>query len=634
MPRTTTAPDRDHVEGRILEALDPAPGGGRAYRIRIIAYGDSRNGRRYPEALLRQAAGLYEGARVFDGHRTDDELRSSATRGLLGYVDQVTAEADGLHGRLNLLPSAQRAAEALDATLTGQDAGRPALVGFSHDVLAHFEPIVESGRRILGATRIVAVNSADLVCDPAAGGAVRAVAGGVDPDDPDDDPLLIHDGRTARGRAVVVAECAARGLPTEAAKAIGDALPHRFSEAQLTHLIDVAWSARADAERVTLTPTVPTVHVTQEARDRKIAALDAMLMTGPDRPSVAYRSLRHAWADITGARVDFLGEDENRRILRDTMGGSGYDSGLRSTESLTATSWDQIFGDSITRRMIAEYGSANLQSWKLVVSSVSYGVDFRTQRRERVGGYGVLPTVGQGQPYQPLTSPTDEEATYAITKRGGTEDLTLEMVANDDLQAIRNIPVKLGRAAAITLYRFIWDIFPTNAATTYDSTALFHANHGNTDNPALLGQSTLSNGRRKMRQQAAYGDATDVLSTVPRYIVVPSSLEEIAFQLCTSAVAIPATPAGPSDTPNLHQGLEPIVIDYYSDQNDWYLVADPRMCPTIEIGFYASSDAPELFTQADPTNGSMFNNDTVIWKVRHIYSGTALDHRGFYRGAN
>lgn len=121
---------------------------------------------------------------------------------------------------------------------------------------------------------------------------------------------------------------------------------------------------------------------------------------------------------------------------------------------------------------------------------------------------------------------------------------------------------------------------------------------------------------------------------MPRYLIVPSDLEEIAFQLCTSVVAVPATPAGPSDTPNIHRGMEPITVDYYSDTNDWYLAADPMQTPTIEIGFYSSQDAPELFTQADNTVGSMFDADKMSLKIRHIYSGTVIDHRGFYRGAN
>jgi hypothetical protein len=137
-----------------------------------------------------------------------------------------------------------------------------------------------------------------------------------------------------------------------------------------------------------------------------------------------------------------------------------------------------------------------------------------------------------------------------------------------------------------------------------------------------------------MLDQAAYGDSKDILSLVPKFLVVPTALEEIAFQLCTSAVAIPSTPAGPTDTPNIHQGTIPIRIDYYTDANDWYLVADPNMCPTIEIGFYQGREVPELFTQADQTVGSMFDADKMTWKIRHIYSGTVLDYRGFYRGAN
>ena len=266
------------------------------------------------------------------------------------------------------------------------------------------------------------------------------------------------------------------------------------------------------------------------------------------------------------------------------------------------------------------------------MSSTPPIADFRTQRIDRVGGYGVLPVVAEGAPYQPLTSPGNEEVTYAIEKKGGTEDITLEMIANDDVRAIASIPRKLGLAAARTLYKFVWDIL-TSTANVYDGHQLFDsANHANTDTGAALSQSTLSTARRKMRKQAAFGDSVDVLSTTPRYLVVPSELEEIAFQLCTSAVAIPSTPAGPTDTPNIHQGLQPIVIDYYTDPNDWFTIADPAMIPTIEVGFYQGRQEPELFTQADPTVGSVFNSDTLTYKIRHIYKGAVLDYRGFYRG--
>jgi phage major head subunit gpT-like protein len=139
--------------------------------------------------------------------------------------------------------------------------------------------------------------------------------------------------------------------------------------------------------------------------------------------------------------------------------------------------------------------------------------------------------------------------------------------------------------------------------------------------------------RAAMRQQTAYGDTKDVLSIVPQTLIVPSSLEELAWQLATSLVALPSgAPVGAAtDIPNIHSRMnEPIVVDYYSDQNDWYVVATRTMVPTIEVGFYNGRQDPELFTQSDPTVGSMFDADKVTYKIRHIY-GAVLDHRGFYR---
>jgi hypothetical protein len=115
-------------------------------------------------------------------------------------------------------------------------------------------------------------------------------------------------------------------------------------------------------------------------------------------------------------------------------------------------------------------------------------------------------------------------------------------------------------------------------------------------------------------------------------LIVPTDLEELAWQLCMSAVAIPGTGNDPADRPNLHQGLEPIVIDYWSDSNDWFLACDPQMCPTIEVGFYQGREEPEIFTQSDPNVGSMYDADKVTYKIRHAYNGAVVEHRGVQRG--
>lgn len=447
----------------------------------------------------------------------------------------------------------------------------------------------------------------------------------------------LHDRSSLIGRQLVSMAVRGAGIDERLTEAVAKRLPEKFTEATLIQHVESFKGLQAELERANLQPTVPAGGgVVKDGLERKVEALDKMF-TGE---AGGYRSLKEAYCDITGERPKFLDtEDFNRKVLRESLGAGmmPFDSAMRSTESIDTSSWGEILGDSITRRVVAEHARPNLQVWRQLVSNIFSVPDFRTQRITRLGGYGVLPAVNQGAPYQPLTSPTDEESTYAVTKRGGTEDLTLETITNDDLRQVQLIPKKLGLAAGQTLYRFVFDLLASNPTLTYDSVALFAAGHANTDTSAALAQATLSAGRKKMRKQASYGDSSDILSIVPKYLLVPSDLEELAFQLCTSAVALgvnagSAAGANVSNIPNIHQGLEPIVVDYWSDTNDWFLEADPAMHPTIEIGFLQGRQDPELFVQNDENVGSVFTADKITYKIRHIYSGTVLDHRGFYRG--
>ena len=76
---------------------------------------------------------------------------------------------------------------------------------------------------------------------------------------------------------------------------------------------------------------------------------------------------------------------------------------------------------------------------------------------------------------------------------------------------------------------------------------------------------------------------------------------------------------------------EVIVVPYWTDANDWAAVADPRRIPTIEVGFFGGQENPELFVQDMPNVGSLFSNDQITYKIRHIYSGAVMDFRGFYK---
>lgn len=676
----------DRMTGRVMESTT-TPDGKRAFEVRIIAYGDSKNRRRYPEAVLAAAVPRYEGAKAYDHHRSDAELASGTVQGLVGTYRGVQASAEGLDATFHVLPSGAHVAEMLDASLANQAEGLDPLVGFSHDVIATFKPVTDSnGDRLMEATQIISVLSADVVADPAAGGQpTRAVAGGITPhplketavpNEPTAGTPSAPTGAAAPAAAVPAAEAApAPAAPvavldraTEAGDTFAKAgilgrlaietqmadvadvkvraglvesvtslLPDRFTEADLTAATKTVKDMAARFEVAGLAPTVPANEgVRKEAIDKKRARLDATFAGARD----GYRSLKEAYADITGTRASFDTEEMARAILESSLGyhSDQSDGARRASESADTTTWGFILGDSITRRMVAEYSRPDMRIWEPLISSKPPILDFRTQRIDRLGGYGQLPDVAQGAPYQPLTTPGNEEVTYSISKKGGTEDLTLETIANDDMRLVVQIPVKLGRAAARRLFRDVLGLLITNPTCSYDSTALFAAGHSNTATTALS-QSGLDAARLKMRKQQAYGDTTDDLSITPKYLWVPPDLESLAFQLCTSPGALGVganTTAGANITniPNIHQGLTPIVVDYWSGVSTtaWFLTADTADVPTVELGYFNGRQEPELFVQDAETVGSKFDRDAITWKIRFIYGLSILDHRGMQRG--
>ena len=177
----------------------------------------------------------------------------------------------------------------------------------------------------------------------------------------------------------------------------------------------------------------------------------------------------------------------------------------------------------------------------------------------------------------------------------------------------------LAVAAGRTLYEFVFDFLRTNPVV-YDGVALFHASHANLGT-AALDETSFAAARLRMKRQAELSSAKRLGITL-RHLVIPADLEEAAFDLFVRSTNNDETFVQ-SRKPTVH------VIDYWTDANNWYATADGAQVPLIELGFYGGREEPELFIQDLPTQGSLFSNDQIKYKIRHIYSGAVRDFRGF-----
>lgn len=640
---------------------------GLKWLIRVIRAGESINKNLYPASVLREAAPLFDGVRVFV--KSDAEHLAGGGKSfqqLIGRLSEprfVEANGGEIHAVLTLLATAGGVAAKIKEAY---DSGMADLFGFSIDA----EAIVKRRGKVREAARFRSVKSVDLIIEPGAGGeliqlleaaktpeentdmklrermveAVKAANKGALPDglDIDNDEALEQAYREA------VAELAAQSerKPGDNASERFDAYIRLFEARQAAKDLindsglplvvqaklhkqfasdDELTVARVQeavgAEREVLASLTESGHVVglsqvsaQVVKDRA-DKITEMLDTFFDR-SKKSMSFRECYIEITGDRgiTGLIGNCDKTR-LREAAGGSEH-----FREAISSTTFADILGDSITRAMVRDYNALeNYNDWRDLVDVVPVN-NFRTQERTRMGGYGNLPAVAENGAYTALTSPGDEAATYAITKRGGTETISLETVANDDVGAIRKVPQRLAVAAKRTLFEFVLDFLRTNP-TLYDTVALFHATHANLGTAALA-EASFAAARLAMKQQVE-ADSSKKLGLILRHLYVPAELEETAFDLFVRGTNNDETFVQ-SRKPKVH------VVDYWTDANNWYATADKMETPLIELGFYNGNEEPELFVQDLPTQGSLFSNDQIKYKIRHIYGGNVLDFRGFY----
>lgn len=620
------------MDTTFLEALETTEKGAKRFKIRVISAGVSKNGNYYPPDVLRAAVPLFDGVRVLV--RSDEEHlqgKGKDFRNLIGRLKNPRYAEEGageIRADLEMMAPDGDIARRLRAA---HDSGMSDLFGFSIDAEARAGRGRVNGQNVRTATEITKVKSVDLIVKPGANGGLLDFIEAVENErsnmseenkatEPADHPAepkkeemreavfesraqeLENKIRMVEARAAARAKIKASNLPEIAKEkleahfaACGD-----FKESEVLEAIQSELDYLAKFTEATVKDLGEgRAAVTKDRLETVSERLDAFFDEGHKDHRQAL-SFKEAYVDLTGdAKVS--GRVEN------------------FTEALTSTSFGNVLGDAITRRLVKEYNNkTQLDAWRKFASIVPVS-DFREQKRVRMGGYGDLAAVSEAAAYTAVTSPTDDVAKYSASKRGGLEKITLEMIKNDDVGAIRQIPVKLARAAKRTLSKFAFNLIVSNP-TLGDSKTLFHADHGNLGSDALSAASFTARRLAMMKQKEA--GSNEVLSIPPAFLLVPPELEETAYNLFVRNT---------NNDPQYVQTVKPEIIPiwYATDADDWYLAADPADITGIEIGFLDGNEEPELFVQDNPTSGSVFTNDQITYKIRHIYGGAVIDYRAF-----
>lgn len=259
-----------------------------------------------------------------------------------------------------------------------------------------------------------------------------------------------------------------------------------------------------------------------------------------------------------------------------------------------------------------------------------------------LGGFGELPEVPEGGAYDELTW-DDQTETSEWSKRGGYVGITLEAMDRDDVSKLRSAPRAMAQAGWLSLGKAISRIFTINSGTgktMSDGKALFHTDHGNLGTTACSA-AAIAAVKTAMRKQTEVnsGERLGALTT-PKFLLTPSDIEATALTALASE-NMPGTAnndANPQAAGNTHDARMDaarrrlVVMDLWTDANDWAMVADPDLYPALGLGF-RFGEMPEIFSVASPgqTSGLMFTNDQLPVKVRFFFATGPMDWRGVYK---
>lgn len=244
--------------------------------------------------------------------------------------------------------------------------------------------------------------------------------------------------------------------------------------------------------------------------------------------------------------------------------------------------------------------------------------DFKQIRSVEISNGGRLEKVNEHGEYRRTSLTTGQEA-YALEKFGTIIGRTWELIVNDDIGALTEIPQRLGRRAKELENITFWNLILSNP-TMSDGFAFFSAQHGNLGTGAALGISPVGAARASMRVQKDL-DGELIAGLAPEWLITPAILETVADQFLTPVT--PATDSAVNPFKNKLKGMVEPMLDANS-LISYYLFASKSKRAIAEMSLL-DGKGPEIFTREG------FNVDGYETKVRYVFGMGLVDWRGAYK---
>jgi len=274
-----------------------------------------------------------------------------------------------------------------------------------------------------------------------------------------------------------------------------------------------------------------------------------------------------------------------------------------------------ILGATADSSLRAGYGVGPKQWSRLTARRVVS--NFRLQYELNLALTATFPKVPEGGEYK-VASITEGRESYRVYTYGQKLLVTRQVLINDSLGALTDVPFRLGRAAAESQDTLFWAHLVANG-NLGDGNALFVAAHSNLiDAGTAINVDNLGIARKTLALQT--NEDGQVMGLTPQFLVVPAAKEQLARQYMSNAFN-PTAQTGI----NPWVGMAEIIVAPKLDTPSaisWYLFADPTVAPVIVAVYLAGNEG--IFSQSETT----VDVDGFKWLMRYDFGLGSVDYRG------
>lgn len=249
-------------------------------------------------------------------------------------------------------------------------------------------------------------------------------------------------------------------------------------------------------------------------------------------------------------------------------------------------------------KFLAEGFAAVESAWRSV-ARIRSARDFKTNSYYSLTGGTKYEKVGPGGEIKHATL-AEQSYTAKADTYGKMLGISREHLINDDLSALTELPMLLGRGAGDALNEVFWTEFLADLNTFYTS------GRGNVSTGAgsALSSAGLQAALLKFRKQT--DPDSRPLGLTPRILLVPPELEVTAEELILSSGINTGGAATDTKVPNRNIWVakyQVVTSTFLSNSTftgysttAWWLIADPMQLPLIAVLFLNGREAPIIET--------------------------------------